>query len=194
MTDRLFVAVFPPAEIIEQLERLVAPRRDAVLDWRWTRPENWHLTLAFFGDVSDDRQEPLMDALAEVAQSAKAFQLTVGGAGIFGKAASKAAVGLRARAVWMGAQLGGGELAALSARVRAASSRVGVHADGSRFTAHLTLARAYRPSPARGLLNIVESFGDFSFTVSGFQLVKSTLAPSGSIYEPLRHFPLANRR
>ncbi|MDR1432405.1 MAG: RNA 2',3'-cyclic phosphodiesterase [Propionibacteriaceae bacterium] len=191
MTDRLFAAVFPPAETLEALERLAGPRCDATLGWRWTRPANWHLTLAFFGDVADDRQEPLIEALAEVAASAGAFRLTVGGAGLFGKAKPRAAQSLLAKALWMGARAGGAELAALSARVRQASSRVGVHPDGSKFTAHLTLARATRPAPARGLLNAVESFGDFDFAVSEFLLVKSTLAPSGSSYQPVCGFQLA---
>ncbi|MCL1837708.1 MAG: RNA 2',3'-cyclic phosphodiesterase [Propionibacteriaceae bacterium] len=194
MSDRLFVAVFPPLEITERLTELIEPRRDATPDWKWTRPENLHLTLAFFGDVPQARQEPLIDELAEI--TATAFPLVLNGAGIFGNTGmpeigSQTQSGLGAKAVWLGAEVGAPALNNLSKLIRAAASRVGVRPDGSKFTPHLTLARASNRAPARGVCDVVESFGAFSFAVNEFVLVKSTLAKGGSYYQPWASYQLA---
>ena len=44
---RLFAAVVPPPEAIEDLAAFLEPREEAGPDLRWTTPEQWHLTLAF---------------------------------------------------------------------------------------------------------------------------------------------------
>ena len=50
---RLFVAVWPSEDVVEALRRL--PRPDAPAKGiRWTRPEQWHVTIRFLGDVADD--------------------------------------------------------------------------------------------------------------------------------------------
>ena len=44
------MAVWPPAEVVETLAAL--PRPD-VEGLRWTRPEQWHVTLRFLGDADE---------------------------------------------------------------------------------------------------------------------------------------------
>jgi 2'-5' RNA ligase len=192
MAERLFIAVIPPAQVIDAMEALVGPRRESVAGWRWSRPENWHITLAFLGDVDDDRRDALSEHLDTI--TAHQFQVRLGGAGAFRKEDTRDTGGdlpaLKARTIWLGVRQGAEELAALSARTRAAASRAGVNPDGAKFTPHVTLARAGRPSNARGLLDAIASFGDFEFGVDAFHLVKSTLTPSGSIYEVAETFGL----
>ena len=48
MSDmRVFVAVDPPAEVVDDLDGFLEARRDAGDGLRWTPPSQWHLTLAF---------------------------------------------------------------------------------------------------------------------------------------------------
>lgn len=47
-TARCFVALVPPAEVVDQLAGLRDPTLDGV---RWSRPEQLHVTLRFLGDV-----------------------------------------------------------------------------------------------------------------------------------------------
>ena len=49
---RLFVALMPPPEAIEDLDTFLEPRR-AAGDFRWATPEQFHLTLAFLAKVED---------------------------------------------------------------------------------------------------------------------------------------------
>ena len=46
---RLFVAVTPPPEALDELRSATADMRSARSELRWTRPDQWHLTLAFLG-------------------------------------------------------------------------------------------------------------------------------------------------
>src|SRR3954454_9641892 len=45
---RLFIAVWPPPEVVARMEALPRPAEDGV---RWTTPDQWHVTLRFFGSV-----------------------------------------------------------------------------------------------------------------------------------------------
>ncbi len=47
-TARLFVGVWPPPDVVAVLASLERPSLDAL---RWTRPDQWHVTLAFLGNV-----------------------------------------------------------------------------------------------------------------------------------------------
>jgi RNA 2',3'-cyclic 3'-phosphodiesterase len=51
---RLFIAVWPPASVVDALEGL--PRIDHP-ELRWTTPEQWHVTLQFLGEL--DQPSPL---------------------------------------------------------------------------------------------------------------------------------------
>ncbi|MGH9067080.1 MAG: 2'-5' RNA ligase family protein [Acidimicrobiales bacterium] len=58
---RLFVAVWPPAEVVGLLEELIRPDHPAV---RWTTADQWHVTLRFLGEVADP--DPVAAALAPI--------------------------------------------------------------------------------------------------------------------------------
>ena len=68
-TARLFVAVWPPHEVARILEALERPHVRGV---RWTAPPQWHVTLAFLGDVAEPGIASLGTALADVAARAAA--------------------------------------------------------------------------------------------------------------------------
>jgi RNA 2',3'-cyclic 3'-phosphodiesterase len=55
---RLFVAVWPPEDVIDLVGALSRPEEDRV---RWTTPDQWHVTLRFLGEVSE--VERVADAL-----------------------------------------------------------------------------------------------------------------------------------
>lgn len=184
MTMRLFAAVVPPPAIRDALEVFVEPRRNADPDLRWVGRDNWHLTLAFFGDVTDDRAEPLLDALAGV--RGRPFRLVLDGAGAFPDPAA-------ARVLFHGVAEGASEFGALSRRVRTAADRVGVPSDNAKHRPHLTLARRRRPGDLTRWLRVVDSFPPAAFAVDSFDLVRSELRPSGASYRVLDTIALGSR-
>lgn len=81
---RLFLALDPPAEVIADLDRAVAPLRDAHPELRWVAAERWHLTLAFYGEVPDDDVAGLAQRAGRRVAGQRALDLRFAGAGRFG--------------------------------------------------------------------------------------------------------------
>jgi 2'-5' RNA ligase len=65
---RLFVAIWPPEELLERLADLERPKDPGV---KWVPPENLHITLRFLGDADiDEVIERLDDVLLPNATAA----------------------------------------------------------------------------------------------------------------------------
>ena len=171
MAERLFVAVAVPAEVRARLDEALAELREAWPALRWTRPEGWHLTLAFVGDAEGDRAQAVSDAAAEAAAETGPFEVALTGAlGTFGQ-----------RVLWAGVASGEG-LPTLAGRTRAALSARGIDVDERPFSAHLTLARA------RGRGRLPRASGDWQgptsrWRVTEVAVMRSVPAQGGPRYE-----------
>ena len=166
----MFVAVVPPADVLEDLEAHVDPRRDAS-PLRWTSPESWHLTMAFMADVPDRTLDDLVERLGRAAAKRRPMTLALAGAGAFPSVS-------RARVLYAavdGAPEDLEELRRLSVGARAAATKAGAPADGARFKAHLTLARVNRPVEATRWLRVLSAYRSRDFTVDEVVLVESHL-------------------
>lgn len=183
MSDRLFVAVVPPARVVEAIDGFVAPRRDAEPGFRWTVPEGWHLTCAFLPTVPPGRVEPLEEALGEVAGRTASFAVRLAGAGAFPDAG-------HAKALWLGLPDGADELGRLARRCRNAAAGCGIEVEGGRFRPHLTLART-RPFSARRWLTVLDAIPEQAWGVEEFVLLRSRLLPGGAGYETVERFALS---
>ncbi|MET3961665.1 2'-5' RNA ligase [Marmoricola sp. OAE513] len=165
---RMFVAVAPPMGITEDLDTFLDVRRDAA-ELRWTRPETWHVTLAFLPDVPDRSLDGLVDALAEVAGRRRTLVASVGGAGAFPDVAG-------ARVLWAGVRTDDDEeLGRLAAGCRTAAATHGVETLRERFTPHLTLARSRHPFEATRWLRVLDTYRSEDFPVDRFTLFSSHL-------------------
>ena len=157
---RLFVAVRPPPEVIEVVAALPRPERHGV---RWTRPDQWHVTLRFLGDV--ERSEPVAAALATGLAGAPAVEVALG--------PTTERLG---RAVLMVPATG---LDGLAARVLDATrDGVPVADDAFGFHGHLTLARWPRGVAGWAIGEPVTA----TWTAQEVELVRSELGAG-----PVRH-------
>ena len=169
---RLFVAVTPPADVLGDLDAAVtaARGRPAGRDLRWTGPEDWHVTLAFLGNVAGPVAGRLPAPLEEAAGRHQSFPLALSGAGAFPAAG-------RARVLWCG--LGGDHraLAALAASAAAATTRAGAPPPdaGRPFRPHLTLAYARPPADVRDLVTVLGAYAGPPWPVDRLQLIESHL-------------------
>ena len=78
----MFAAVVPPDDVVEELEEFLAPRREAA-PFRWTVPEQWHLTLAFMERVPDRSLDDLLERLTRAGRRRTPFTIAIGGGGAF---------------------------------------------------------------------------------------------------------------
>lgn len=196
---RLFAALFPPARVLDgpgQLAEAVAALRsaDGAGELRWTDRAGWHITLAFYGEVPEERLPELTVRLARAARRGRPLRLRIAGSGRFGD-----------RTLWAGIAPVPGEpdeggaaeaLRRLAATTSAAGRRMGLGAqEPGRFHAHLTVARV-RPSapPAAGLRPCAEALEPFRgepWTADEIALVRSEPPRSGRPGEQPRYEQVA---
>jgi 2'-5' RNA ligase len=161
---RLFVAAWPPAGVLDLLETLPRPSDPGV---RWTRRDQWHVTLRFLGAA---------DPAAAVAALAS---LDV--------AAAEAVLGpLTARLGQSVVVVPVAGLTEVAVAVAAVTAEVGEPPDPRPFAGHLTLARL-RQRPACGVTGFRLAA---RFAVRELHLVRSHLDHEGARYETLAVVPL----
>lgn len=182
MTQRLFVAVVPPAFVREAWDAFLEPRREAGAELRWVVPESWHVTCAFMARVADRAADDLEEALAAVAARTEPFMITVDGGGAFPTLDA-------AKVVWLGVTDGAQELGELAVRCRNAAISCGIEVDGGRFRPHVTIARANGQRVMRWL-QVLDAIGPLTWPVTRFRLVRSQLLPSGAGYQTVGEYGL----
>lgn len=183
MGARLFAAIIPPHGLVEELDAFLEPRRAAETRLRWTRPEGWHLTCAFMGDVTDDSIDRLSENLAEAASRTPPFRVRLAGGGAFPWP-------VETKVLWLGVAEGASELADLAERSRNAATRAGARVDGARFTPHLTLGRAGRAIDTTRLMRVLDTFDADAWLADELVLVHSHLHDRGNRYEVVERFAL----
>jgi 2'-5' RNA ligase len=184
---RLFVALTPPAKVVDELWSVTADLRAANPGLRWARPEQWHLTCAFLGEVADAVRPDLEERLGRAAARHPPLVLALGEGGRFGN-----------RVLWTRVRGDADGLRRLADSVRAAARRCRLPVDERPYRPHLTLARAR--DGAVDLRPAVADLGGFdgrTWTAGELHLVRSHLGagPGGSArHEPVRSWPLAGTR
>jgi len=181
---RLFVAVWPPDDVIDLLARLARPELAGV---RWTTREQWHVTLRFLGQIAPADVGEATDAFGriDVAEATDAFgRIDVAGAGAV-SAEMGPATACFGRGILQVPVRGLGELARVTVE---ATAGVGQPPDDRAFHGHLTLARARR---GRGDLRSLRGTPLAArWKVTDLTLVASTPHREGSRYEVVSSLPL----
>jgi len=167
---RLFVAIAPPAAVLDELDALVEPHRTRRLDLRWTNREAWHVTLAFLGQVDEAAADRLLPRLERAARRHHQVRLAFAGAGAFPAAT-------RANVLWSGLSGDRATLARLAESVAAGARRAGAAPPdkGRRFQPHLTLARCRVPADVTGLVAALDGYQGQTWTADRVHLVRSRL-------------------
>jgi 2'-5' RNA ligase len=181
---RSFIAVPIPEQMRQAIGGMQNTLKKRGMVLRWVKPENLHYTIKFLGNISPDIVDPLSEKLKELAAASPRFTMRLGGIGAFPNMR-------QAKVFWIGLQAGSGELIQLAGQVSRIAGEFPTEADNKRFKPHLTIGRVKgRPS---GRWPIPESFFKDSLgecECERILLMKSTLAPGGSIYEVLSDNPL----
>jgi 2'-5' RNA ligase len=189
---RAFIAVPLPGSLLDELENLQRrlDRRVPDRSVRWVRPEGVHLTLKFLGDTPAAKLPEIKQALAAVARNAPGCTFTVGGLGCFPNPH-------RPRVVWVGVQEPTGRLAAVQDAVEEVMAPLGYEPEGRGFTPHLTLGRIGRRASRGDAAQVGEVVASIDVgqlaevAVTGFDLIRSVLKPTGAEYTTLTEFPLS---
>ncbi|WMX43618.1 RNA 2',3'-cyclic phosphodiesterase [Streptomyces roseicoloratus] len=149
-TIRVFIALAPPDHAKDELARQLRPALDTYPLLRWNRIEDWHITLAFLGELPVTAVPPLHGALAGIAATRRPLELALRGAGHFDE-----------RVLWSGIEGDLEGLRLLTSEVRAAVEDCGIPYVDRPLRPHLTLARARR-GDASSVTALAADLADFS--------------------------------
>lgn len=178
---RLFLAVALTDEARHAIAHHIRGSLAHPLPGRPVRPENWHLTLRFLGDVDEVGCDRLVREV-DAAERGPAFALRWGGLGAFPRP-------LRATVLWLGAELGAEEAERLAAVIEEAAEAAGFPPEDRPFRCHLTLSRIRPDQDVTAVLEAVPPLG-LAMLVDRVVLYRSHLGPGGPRYEEIETFPL----
>ena len=169
---RLFVAVRPPEAAVRHADAALEPVRRDHPDLRWVPAPRWHLTLAFYGEVPDDKVDGTVAMVDRQLRGHGPCDLAFRGAGAFAR-----------RALWLGVD---GDLAALKATARA------VTFERRPYRPHLTVARLRGGVDPGGAVESLAAYAGPGWTAGTVHLVRSRLGPSPT-YEDVATWSLPHR-
>ena len=150
---------------------------------RWVRPEGYHLTLHFLGNVAREAIAELALRVTEEVAPLAPFEIHLGGALVFPSPRSPRVVALAVEPE--------AALATLAVRVERGVVAVGLPAERRRFRAHLTLGRVRnRRFPS---VDGEASIDCPAFPVDEVVLFQSDLHRTGAVYTPLERIALRGR-
>jgi 2'-5' RNA ligase len=187
---RLFVAIVLPEPVRDEIIRVqqelqpLVPRAVA----RWTKPDQFHLTLRFLGDVSADGVEDLKKSVGAVCRNVWPLSLRAEGVGFFPNPRSP-------RVIWVGINDREGRLVDLQQQIETAVGPFSSEPGEKNFTGHVTLSRLKNPRPAdtQDLAARAQSlekrlFGEW--TANEIGIILSELSPVGARHTSLAAFRL----
>jgi 2'-5' RNA ligase len=185
----MFCAVELPEEVRRRLEEHVLKLRKTVPDAAasWSRVENIHLTLKFFGNVERDRIPVISVVATRTVAEFSPFPIGVGDTGVFPRPS-------RAQVLWIGVNDPSGKLSALQERLENECAAEGFPKENRAYRPHLTIARIRRPEGARHLADthLQMQFPVTNIDLNELILFRSELSPKGSKYTPLSRYPIRN--
>ncbi len=169
-TARLFFALWPDDLTRHALHQAC---RDALAGCggRPVPPANYHLTLAFLGDVREALVPPIRAAAAAIAPPSPTLQL------------DRCGHFPGARVLWIGPGESPAVLKQLADRLWAAMQPLGLEPDARAFQPHVTIARNVRRAPRNSRLTSV------AWAVHGFALIRSVTDSTGARYAVDQYFP-----
>ena len=181
---RAFLAVDIDEDLKANINKVIKDFKQIDAKIKYVELANLHLTLKFFGDMDTNGIHLIEDAISKVVSDFKPFDIKIAGCGAFPNTN-------RIKVIWLGIE-NDASLKDLHDRLDKEFSRIGFDMD-KRFSTHLTIGRMKSAKNKNQVKKCIEDFADIEIggmKVSQISLKKSTLTPSGPIYEDLKTFEL----
>jgi 2'-5' RNA ligase len=172
----LFVAVDPPGAALEHLAAFTADLAVVRAGVRVTARPLWHVTLAFIGEVPEDRLARAVGAVDATVVGQAPPTLRIAGGGRFGRG--------KFTILWAGIE---GDLRSLRLAVAGQLRCARLPYDAKRFHPHLTLARPGDRLPREEIERDVTALASYQgpqWTAGAVRLVRSHLGPK-PVYESM---------
>jgi 2'-5' RNA ligase len=154
---RVFAAMVLSVEAVHDLDKALAEHRSLLPSIRWTPSDDWHLALAYFGNISRTDLDRLEHAMAEITETWPPMEVRVQGLGAFPEPDE-------ANALWAHVHEPNDLLPKLSSAVLAGVKGFGWILDRRVFRPQVMLGRSSQPVDAQPFLDAVGSYEGPSWT------------------------------
>jgi len=173
---RAFIGIPLPLEVREKISEFVAGMAPLISGVKWVEKDNYHITLKFLGEVSEEKVRLLASRLEETSRGVTSFSICLSGFGAFPALSYP-------RVLWIGVSEGGELVRDLHSRIEDVAKEFGFQPEQKSFHPHVTIGRIRRPRKLGDLLRLEREvvFGDV--VVNEFCLYRSTLTREGPIYD-----------
>ena len=180
---RVFLAVPSEPMWVECARGLVDRLRSGLPKASWTRPESWHLTLAFLGEVDADFVARYRDMVGSLAVDTVPGEICAGPPTVFP---------LRGRPRVLGVGFNPSpaveELGKLAREASQAAAKLGAELENRAFHPHVTFARIRNGWPDDALEQYRQEVSSAAFPpwrARSCVLFESRLDPDGAVHTPI---------
>ncbi|MBI5206678.1 MAG: RNA 2',3'-cyclic phosphodiesterase [Candidatus Firestonebacteria bacterium] len=189
---RTFVAIDFGQELKNKINELYKELSPLSTFVKWTKPENIHITLKFFGAFPTNKLNLLYNILKRTLNEIKPFNIKISGIGAFPNLK-------KPQIIWIGITEGAYELQTLQTNLdKHLISASLCEAEKKPFNPHITIARIKSSVGINKYIDKID-FNNQKFINIGIQnvnelrLIKSMLTSSGPEYSLVKAFPFKGK-
>ncbi len=186
---RTFIAIDVDDSIRDMLGAIIRRMAQELPSVRWVDPQGIHLTLAFLGNLTDERLADAMQAAEVTAPRVMPFEIRLSRLGVFDSL-------LHPRVIWVGIDEPSGVLQQLYSVLNRELENRDFAVEKRPFSPHLTLARIKVPLKSderqslQHLLKGTKIASSSPYRVAQLSVMKSELLRSGARYTHLGDYAL----
>ncbi|MCS7199845.1 MAG: RNA 2',3'-cyclic phosphodiesterase [Caldimicrobium sp.] len=191
---RAFLAIDLPRDIKKDLYNLSFLPIPEGVKLKWVEEENFHLTLKFFGNITENFVERISKVCQKVLKDCESFFLFLDEIGSFPEKGTP-------KVIWIGLRDTSGGLHKILNPLERAWRELKIEGDREKFHPHITILRVKRVENQSNLKDFVEKLRlsaeklkGKGFLVREVVLFKSELRSTGPIYTPLARISLSEEK
>ncbi|MCS7149277.1 MAG: RNA 2',3'-cyclic phosphodiesterase [Caldimicrobium sp.] len=188
---RAFLAIDLPGDLKREIYGLSKLSIPQGLRVKWVEEHNLHLTLKFFGNISEALVDKIRKSCEKKLKDEDNFTLSLEEVGFFPERGIP-------RVLWIGLSDDSGKLESLSRSLKTLWKELKIEEDKDRFHPHITIIRVKEVLNKDSLKEFIEklkleaqNLKGRAFLVKEVVLFKSDLHPSGPRYTALAKIPLS---
>lgn len=178
-TIRCFISIVLDEHTKRQIGRVQTAIRSTGIRAGWPSAQNFHLTLKFLGNISEETLPCIKAKLSEAIADKERFNITFNQLGVFPNPRHP-------KVIWIGSDKTDPELVTLQRDIDSKLSKCHPFVKEKRFSPHITLSRVrnrIKPDILNKTLEI--ETGSISIPVNQVHLIKSQLYSSGAVHSSL---------
>lgn len=182
---RCFIAIDMPQEVKEELEKIQNQIKSSEIKAKWVKPELFHLTLYFIGEINDFKVNQIKELLKQIKTKIKSFEAKLNNLGFF---TSKNFI----RVLWIGVEPNE-KFKQLYEVINKELKKIKINSH-EKFESHITLARIKWLKDKKAFIEKIKKIKpkEINFIINEIKLKKSILTKEGPIYEDIYILKLNN--